>query len=142
MLALSSWATSSSGNRRDKEDDALKTVLIIVTLAEVALLVVVLAVYLLIIARTLRNVSQTLGLITFGVRAIEKQTEPIGPVVGDVNAALEQVAGALEQVVGRPSPAGEEHEAVGGTQEAAVSHAPVELDTEEGGHPHRGADAG
>lgn len=79
----------------------MKTVLIIVTLVEVALLVAVLAGYLITIAATLRRVSTTLGLITFGVRAIEKQTAPIGPVLRDVNEALEQVAGALGEVSGR-----------------------------------------
>jgi hypothetical protein len=118
----------------------LKTLLIVLAVAEVALLVLVLATYLIVIARTLRKVSQTLGLITFGVRAIEKQTEPIGPVVGDVNAALEKVATALEQLVGRPGPSAEEHEAVGGTQQAPVAHAPTELQTQEGGHPHGGPD--
>ncbi len=73
----------------------MKTALIVVTLVEVALLVAVLAFYLIAIAATLRQISRTLGLITFGVRAIEKQTEPLGPVLADVNGALEQVAGAL-----------------------------------------------
>ena len=81
----------------------MKTVLIIVTLVEVVLLVAVLATYLIIIAAKLRNVSSTLGLVTFGVRAIEKQTAPIGPVLTDVNGALEQVAGALEEVA-QPTP--------------------------------------
>ncbi len=65
-----------------------------------------LAVYLIAIAATLRKISSTLGLVTFGVRAIEKQTEPIGPVLADVNAALEQVAAALEQVAKPVTPAG------------------------------------
>jgi hypothetical protein len=69
----------------------VNTVLIIVTLVEVVLLVVVLATYLIIIAAKLRKVSATLGLVTFGVRAIEAQTAPIGPVLTDVNGALEQV---------------------------------------------------
>jgi len=60
----------------------------------------VLAVYLVLIASTLRKISKTLGLVTFGVRAIEKQTAPIGPVLGEINGALEQVAGALEGIVG------------------------------------------
>jgi uncharacterized protein YoxC len=81
----------------------VNTVLIIVTLVEVVLLVVVLAAYLIKIAATLRKVSSTLGLITFGVRAIEHQTAPIGPVLKDVNGALGQVAGALEDL-GRPAP--------------------------------------
>jgi hypothetical protein len=81
----------------------MKTVLIIVTLVEVVLLVAVLATYLIIIAAKLRKVSSTLGLVTFGVRAIEKQTEPIGPVLTEINGALEQVAGALEEVA-QPTP--------------------------------------
>jgi uncharacterized protein YoxC len=84
----------------------MKTLLIVLTLAELTILVVVLAVYLIAIAATLRKVSHTLGLVTFGVRAIEKQTEPIGPVAADINGALEQVADALESVVG-PQPAAE-----------------------------------
>lgn len=84
----------------------MKTALIVVTLIEVALLVVVLAVYLVAIAGTLRKVSSTLGLVTFGVRAIEKQTEPIGPVLGEINGALEQVADALDAVAQPKAPTG------------------------------------
>jgi uncharacterized protein YoxC len=84
----------------------MKTALIVVTLVELTLLVVVLAVYLVAIAGVLRRVSATLGLITFGVRAIEKQTEPIGPVLTEINGALEQVAGALEQVARPRTPTG------------------------------------
>jgi hypothetical protein len=73
----------------------MKAVLIVVTLAEVALLLLVLVGYLVAIARTLRTTSRTLGLITFGVRAIEKQTEPLGPVLRDINRGLEQIAAAL-----------------------------------------------
>jgi uncharacterized protein YoxC len=73
----------------------VKTVLIVLTLVEVVLLVVVLATYLIVIAATLRTVARTLGLVTFGVRAIEKQTEPLGPVLRDVNASLTRVAEIL-----------------------------------------------
>ncbi len=78
------------------------------TLVEVALLVAVLAGYLIAIATTLRKVSSTLGLITFGVRAIEQQTAPIGPNLRDINGALEQVAGALDEAgkQGAAEPAG------------------------------------
>ena len=82
----------------------METVLIIATLIEVLLVIAVLAVYLVVIARTLRSVSRTLGLITFGVRAIEKQTEPIGPVLREVNSALEQTVQALEQAANRRAP--------------------------------------
>ncbi len=93
----------------------MRTALIVVTLVEVALLVVVLAAYLIVIARTLRNVARKLGLITFGVRAIEKQTEPLGPAVADVNGALEEVIAALGPEA-RPAPA--QHAA------AAIPHVP------------------
>jgi hypothetical protein len=82
----------------------VNTVLIVLTLLEVLLLVVVLAGYLIAIAATLRRVSHTLGLVTFGVRAIEHQTAPIGPALKDVNEALGAVAAALEEAVGTPTP--------------------------------------
>lgn len=78
----------------------MNAVLIIVTLVEVLLLVLVLAGYLIAIATTLRKVSQTLGLVTFGVRAIETQTASIGPSLTAVNGALGGVADALKDVVG------------------------------------------
>ncbi len=78
----------------------MNTVLIVVTLVEVLLLVAVLAGYLIAIAATLRKVSSTLGLVTFGVRAIETQTASIGPALRDVNGALGQVADALQQAAG------------------------------------------
>ncbi len=84
----------------------MNTLLIIVTLVEVLLVVLVLAGYLIAIAATLRRVSKTLGLVTFGVRAIERQTEPIGPALSDINGALEQVAAALDEVAKPKTPAG------------------------------------
>lgn len=80
----------------------METVLIVLTIVELVLLIGVLAAYLIFIARTLRNVSQTLGLITFGVRAIEKQTESIGPALHEVNGVLERAADELEQAAQQP----------------------------------------
>ena len=101
----------------------MKTLLIVLTLVEVAILVVVLAAYLIAIAATLRKISHTLGLVTFGVRAIEKQTEPIGPVAGDINGALEQIADALESVVGPQGQGaiGDQRAAESGTTGAALT---------------------
>jgi uncharacterized protein YoxC len=101
----------------------MKTLLIVLTVAEVAILVIVLAVYLIAIAGTLRKVSHTLGLVTFGVRAIERQTEPIGPVAADINGALGQVADALESVV-NPEPVGPGETVSGGvaSPEAGKRH--------------------
>jgi ABC-type sulfate transport system permease component len=99
----------------------VKTVLIVLTLVELGILVAVLAVYLLSIASTLRTIARTLGLVTFGVRAIEKQTEPLGPVLKDVNDSLEQVARMLgippaQERVGERSVEAVEH---GGTQQVS-----------------------
>ena len=74
----------------------MKKTLIALTIAEVAALVGILAGYLAAIARTLSHVSTTLGKVTFGVRAIETQTAPIGPALTATNASLEQVAAQLE----------------------------------------------
>ncbi|TQN42571.1 hypothetical protein FHU33_1975 [Blastococcus colisei] len=75
----------------------MKKRLIALTLGEVAVLVGALAGYLVAITRTLRDVSQTLARITMGVRAIERQTEPIGPALREVNTDLDAVASALER---------------------------------------------
>ncbi len=75
----------------------MKKGLIAVTLGEVVLLVGALAGYLVAITRTLRQVSETLARVTMGVRAIERQTEPIGPALQEVNADLDAVASALER---------------------------------------------
>jgi hypothetical protein len=74
----------------------MRKTLIALTLGEVTALVAVLAGYLIAIAVGLRRVSTLLGRVTFGVRAIEKQTEPIGPALRDINGALADVASALD----------------------------------------------
>lgn len=71
--------------------------LVALTLGEVVLLVGALAGYLVAINRSLQRVSQTLARVTFGVRAIEQQTEPIGPALRAVNADLVAVADTLEK---------------------------------------------
>jgi len=75
----------------------------IVTLALVALLVVAVAAYLIWVVMILRHAVDTLGKVTFGVRAIAHRTEPVGPVLADVNANLTAVAEALEGLVASAS---------------------------------------
>ncbi len=71
----------------------------IVSLVLVAVLVVALAAYLIWVVLILRHVVDTLGKVTFGVRAIAHRTEPVGPVVTEINTNLIAVAGALEGLV-------------------------------------------
>jgi len=68
----------------------------IVSLVLVGVLVAALAFYLIWVVLILRRAVDTLGKVTFGVRAIALRTEPIGPLVADVNANLGAVADALE----------------------------------------------
>ncbi len=71
-------------------------VVAIVTLVLTGLLVVALAGYLIWVVLLLRQITDTLGKVTFGVRAIAHRTEPIGALVGELNTDLTAVADALE----------------------------------------------
>jgi len=71
----------------------------IVSLFIVGVLVAALAFYLISVVLILNRAVDTLGKITFGVRAIAHRTEPLGELLGDVNANLSAVAGALEDLV-------------------------------------------
>ena len=76
----------------------------IVSLIIVAVLVLALAAYLIRVIQILNHVNDTLGKVTFGVRAIAHRTEPIGAVVGEINGDLGAVAGALEALVASAQP--------------------------------------
>lgn len=78
----------------------MRTFLIVATVVEIALLVGALAVYLVLIARSLRATSAHLAKVTFGVRAIETQCEPIGPSVVRINEQLVVIGDALDGIAG------------------------------------------
>ncbi len=78
----------------------MRTLLIIATVMEIALVIGALAVYLARIGRSLRATSDLLGKVTFGVRAIETQCETIGPSVTRINQQLTVIAAALDGVAG------------------------------------------
>lgn len=85
----------------------MRTWLLIGTAIEIVLVVGVLAVYLVLIARTLRRTNRYLGQVAFGVRAIESQTRPIGPSVTHVNGQLATITGAFEGLAVMAEAAGE-----------------------------------
>jgi hypothetical protein len=74
--------------------------LVTLTILEIALVAVVLVYYLVRIAASLRRTSVLLGKVSFGVRAIETQTQVIGPSVLTVNDQLAGVADALADLTG------------------------------------------
>ena len=79
----------------------------IVTLVLVFVAVSAIALYLIIVAYTLNNVSFTLGTILIGVRSIAYQTEPVGDVLGGIAGDVKAIEGALGNIVtgaGRPAP--------------------------------------
>lgn len=76
----------------------------VMTLVITAVVVLALAAYLIKVVIVLRHVNDTLGKITFGVRAIAHRTEPIGAIVGAINEDLHAVAGALDAAVASTAP--------------------------------------
>lgn len=72
------------------------TLRIVLSVAEILLVVVVLAYFLNRVARQLNSISSTLGRIAFGVRAVEQQCSVIGPAVGRINDNLAAGAAGLE----------------------------------------------
>lgn len=79
----------------------------IAALVVTAVLVVALAFYLLWVVVILRRLTDTLGKVVFGVRAIAHRVEPVGEVVGEINGDLIAVADALEALASdlNPQPA-------------------------------------
>lgn len=76
----------------------MRTTLVLLTGVEIALVVGVLAVYLVKIATSLRATAGYLGKTNFGVRAIESQCAPIGPSVTRINDQLTTISLALSGV--------------------------------------------
>jgi uncharacterized protein YoxC len=75
----------------------------IVTIILAGLIVLALAFYLTWVVVILHRVEDTLGKVTFGVRAIAHRTDPINTTVAEMNANLHAVADALEGIVEKAS---------------------------------------
>lgn len=76
----------------------MRVLLVVLTVAEVLIVVGALCWYLVRISRTLHATSALLAKVSFGVRAIETQTSSIGPSVVKVNGQLATIAGALDGI--------------------------------------------
>lgn len=76
----------------------MRTLLVVLTVIEIVVFVGTLAFYPIAIARSLRRISQSLGKVTLGVRAIETQCASVGPSVTRINERLTVIAGSLEGV--------------------------------------------
>lgn len=73
----------------------------IMTLVIVGAIVAALAAFLLWVVAMLRHIDDTLGKVTFGVRAIAHRVEPVGPLVTEMNGDLTAVADALAQLAAK-----------------------------------------
>lgn len=69
-----------------------------VTIIVALVICVALAYYLIQVVRVLHDVNDSLGKITFGVRAIAHRTKPLGELLTPVKTDLEAVADTLESV--------------------------------------------
>ena len=79
----------------------MRNLLITLTVLEIALVVGVLAFYLIRISRSLYLSAQHLAKVTFGVRAVETQCASIGPSVTRINEQLLGISSALSGVADR-----------------------------------------
>lgn len=77
----------------------------VVTIIGTAVTVLALAVYLISVALALRSVNARLGKINTGLLQIVERTEPVGPVVQEINRDIAGVNGALQEVLTKPRPA-------------------------------------
>lgn len=82
--------------------------LTVVTIVYVLILVVVLAVSLILIARSLWSLGTTLGKISGGLKVVEAQTAPLGGYVTALNDGLGNVATGLVSVAGHLTAADDE----------------------------------
>ena len=73
----------------------MTALLIVLSVLLVVIVLAVLSIYLVAIARTLRRTAGYLGKVSFGVRAIESQTAPIGPGVTRINQQLSGISAGL-----------------------------------------------
>jgi len=76
------------------------TLRVVLTVFEIALVVIILAYFLNKIFKQLISISNTLGKIAFGVRAVETQCAVIGPAADRLNGELAETAGGLEKAAG------------------------------------------
>ncbi|MGI9597036.1 MAG: hypothetical protein ACR2QK_12805 [Acidimicrobiales bacterium] len=70
----------------------------IVTIIIALVIAAALAYYLIRVVLILRTVNDTLGKITFGVRAIAHRTAPLGELLPPIKTDLEAVADTLDDV--------------------------------------------
>jgi uncharacterized protein YoxC len=73
----------------------------IATLVLAGVLVLALVVYLVRVIRTLSNIRDTLGKVTFGVRAIAHQTSAVPDLVGAIEEDTSAIDAALSGLVAR-----------------------------------------
>ncbi len=76
-----------------------ENLLTVITVVEILALVIVLAIYLLLVAKLLRSIVATLAEIAWGARAVERQLRATRSNIGQVNAALTDIAAVAPGIV-------------------------------------------
>lgn len=75
--------------------------LMTLSVIEILLFVLVLAIYLIAVVVRLRSISDNLGKVAFGVRAVEVQTNNIGPSLQRLNGLLREINDALAGIAAK-----------------------------------------
>lgn len=75
--------------------------LVTLSVVEILLLVAVLALFLLLLTRRLRQVVDSLARIAFGVRAVETQVGLVSPATTEVNERLAELTRAVAEAADR-----------------------------------------
>ncbi|HEY6422531.1 MAG TPA: hypothetical protein VIY28_04630 [Pseudonocardiaceae bacterium] len=73
----------------------------VITIIGAVLTVLVLAAYLISIALVLRRVDARLRAVTAGLQLVPQRTEPIGPIIGEINSDLSGVNDTLRRVLAK-----------------------------------------
>lgn len=73
----------------------------VITLIGAALTVLVLAAYLINVARVLKRIDGRLRAVAAGLHVVTEKTEPVGPIVGEINNELNGVDTGLRRVLAR-----------------------------------------
>ena len=73
----------------------MQTLLVVLTVAEIVVVLAVLLGYLVLIRESLRRTTRLLARVSFGVRAIERQVGSLPPHVVRLNASLQRLATSL-----------------------------------------------
>ncbi len=77
------------------------TLMVFLTVLEIATLVVVLALFLVLIAARLRSIDGNLEILAKGLTEVDRHVAAIAPTAVEINSPLRDIVGVLPSIAGR-----------------------------------------